>query len=263
MAGLVETCYYDDPIEVAAARFKASEEWLAITSLLSVRGGEKVLEIGAGRGIMSWAFASSGYEAYAIEPNKSSLVGVGAIRELCATTGIAIHIRKDSAENISFSDETFDHVCCRGVLHHVADLDQACREAFRVLRPGGKFLAIKEHAADTPDELAAFLKAHPLHWLYGGEHAFPLALYKRSIRAAGFRHLKTFGHFDHPISSAPHLTTKAICGMLEHSLALRVPRALARHLSRYNTAAGVYRRWLTARARIPGRLYSFLAMKHR
>ena len=30
-------------------------------------------------------------------------------------------------------------------------------EVFRVLRPGGRFLAIKEHAADTPDELQAFL----------------------------------------------------------------------------------------------------------
>src|SRR5579862_4766717 len=27
MADLVQSCYYDDPIEAAAARFRASEEW--------------------------------------------------------------------------------------------------------------------------------------------------------------------------------------------------------------------------------------------
>lgn len=261
MADLVQVCYYDDPIESAAARFKASEEWPAIKSLLPVTAGNKVLEIGAGRGIVSWAFASEGCDVSALEPDPSELVGAGAIRKLCAATGVSIDVVETGGERLPFYDGVFDYVYCRGVLHHVSDLDQVCREAFRVLRPGGRFLAIKEHAADTPVELAAFKKVHPLHHLYGGEHAFPLASYKRSLRDAGFRSIRNFGHFDHPITSAPAVTTSQIRAGLERALAARLPGRLGRFLATSNSAVLAYRRWLTLRARIPGRLHTFLANK--
>ena len=39
----------------------------------------------------------------------------------------------------------FDVVFARAVLHHTRDLELACREMFRVLRPGGIFVAAREH----------------------------------------------------------------------------------------------------------------------
>ena len=116
MAGLVDVCYYDDPIEIAAARFKAGEEWRAITAFLPLRPGCKVLEIGAGRGIMSWAFASEGCEVHALEPDPSALVGAGAIRQLCARTGQRINILETVGERLAFADATFDYAVCRGML---------------------------------------------------------------------------------------------------------------------------------------------------
>jgi len=37
MADLIQICYYDDPIEDAARRFKASEEWQAIAESPAAR----------------------------------------------------------------------------------------------------------------------------------------------------------------------------------------------------------------------------------
>lgn len=261
MADLVQVCYYDDPIEAAAARFLASEEWPAIAAFLPPKPGVRVLELGAGRGIVSWAFATCGCTVYAIEPDPSALVGAGAIRSLCAATGQSIAIIELAGEKLNFADEFFDYVLCRGVMHHVSDLEQVCREVFRVLRPGGRFLAIKEHAADTPEELAAFLRSHPLHNLYGGEHAFPLATYKRCIRDAGFRRLRVFGHFDHPITSAPAVTSDAIRGMTERALSKVMPHGLAARLARMEPVVRAYRRWMTWKSRPPGPLYTFLARK--
>jgi ubiquinone/menaquinone biosynthesis C-methylase UbiE len=262
MASLVELCYYDDPIEEAAARFIASEEWRAICSLLSPRPGAKILEIGAGRGIVSWAFAKSGCEVWALEPDSSDLVGSEAIRVLCQKTRQLITVVDALGEQLQFPDATFDYVVCRGVLHHVSNLRRTCAEAFRVLKPGGRFLAIKEHVADTPMELTVFLNTHPLHHLYGGEHAYPLASYMNSIVQAGFRRVRRYGQYDHPITSAPAATTSTIREMMERSLGSRLMPRLARGLSRSNLVLQAYRRWLTFRARhTPGRLYSFLAEK--
>jgi 2-polyprenyl-3-methyl-5-hydroxy-6-metoxy-1,4-benzoquinol methylase len=261
MAPLVELCYYDDPIETAARRFKASEEWQAIKAFLPPRQGAKVLEIGAGRGIVSWAFASEGCEVHAIEPDPSALVGAGAIRSLCGATGQTITIVESVGERLDLAEGCFDYVVCRGVLHHVSDLPQVCREVYRVLRPGGRFLAIKEHAADTPDELAAFLKTHALHHLYGGEHAFPFAAYVTSLREAGFPRVVNYGHFDHPITSAPAIKTAAIRDQFVQAIAARTSTKLGVLLAGNDRFLRLYRRWLTFRSRIPGRLHSFLAEK--
>src|SRR6476469_916022 len=77
---LVRHCYYDDPLENAAESFSNSEEWLAVKRLLKKHIPGKVLDIGAGRGISSYAFAKAGCLVTALEPDPSLLVGAQAIR---------------------------------------------------------------------------------------------------------------------------------------------------------------------------------------
>ena len=263
MADLVQACYYDDPIEASAERFKASEEWFAIRDLLRPAEGHRVLEIGAGRGMVIWAFAREGCEAYALEPNPSGLVGSGAIQKLCEITETPIHILDLTDGKISSCDQFFDIVVCRGVLHHVQNLDDVCLEVFRVLRPAGCFLVMKEHVADTPEELSAFLRVHPLHHLYGGENAYPLKSYKHSMRRAGFRIKRIFGHFDHPITSAPAFTTRDIQLQAAQRIFRLLPKGLRPDQITSPMLTQIYRHWMTYRSRIPGRLYSFLLERPR
>ena len=75
---LVKACYFDDPLVEAAERFWQSAEWKAIAALLPPPNG-KALDLGAGRGISSYAMAQDGWQVTALEPDPSNLVGAGAI----------------------------------------------------------------------------------------------------------------------------------------------------------------------------------------
>ena len=142
-ASLVHGAYYDDPLLEAAERYRNSEEWFSIRNFLPKNG--KVLDVGAGRGIASYAFARDGFEVIALEPDESKIVGAEAIRNLAADASLPIMIVKDFSEKLPFEDDSFDIIFSRAVLHHMSDLKLACREISRVLRPGGRFLAIREH----------------------------------------------------------------------------------------------------------------------
>src|SRR4030095_7538507 len=117
----------------------------------------------------------------------SALVGAAAIRSLAAESGLPIEVVEEFSERLPFPGGSFDVVFARAVLHHMKDLDAACCEFARVLKPGGRLVAVREHVISRSEDLPAFLDAHPLHRYYGGEHAYLLAEYQRAIQAAGLR----------------------------------------------------------------------------
>ena len=152
-AELVKACFYDDPLRNAAERYYASTEWQAVRALTSAKRG-RALDLGAGRGISSYALARDGWQVCALEPDPSNVVGAGAIRALARDAKLDIQVEQNWGESLPYTDETFDLVYGRQVLHHASDLRQLCREAARVLKPGGIFIATREHVisrhADLP-----------------------------------------------------------------------------------------------------------------
>jgi SAM-dependent methyltransferase len=180
---LVKACFYDDPLKQAANRYWQSAEWHAVRRFLPKQRG-KALDIGAGRGISSYALALDGWNVTALEPDPSDIVGAGAIRGLAREAGIRITVAEAWGEKLSFPDESFDLVYCRAALHHARDLRDLCCEMGRVLRKGGTLIATREHVISRQEDLPVFLKAHPLQHLYGGENAYLLSGYKRAIREA-------------------------------------------------------------------------------
>jgi SAM-dependent methyltransferase len=256
---LVIDAYYDDPLQAAAERYWASEEWRAIVAFLP-RCGNRALDVGAGRGIASYALAREGFTVSALEPNASALVGAEAIRSLVRDTGLPIQVVEDFSERLPFDDQSFDLVFARAVLHHAHDLAAACREFHRVLKRGGRLIAVREHVISRADDLPRFFELHPLHKLYGGENAHLLSRYLSVIEAAGFRSVVTLAPFDSPINFAP-LDMDRLRGELARRIEARVPgsASVVERLLARPTVWGLARRLLNFVDSRPGRLYSFVA----
>lgn len=261
---LVRACYFDDPLQDAAERFWESAEWKAIAALLPTPGGE-ALDLGAGRGISSYAMARDGWNVTALEPDPSILVGAGAIHSLSASSGLTIKVVSEYSERLPFSDNTFDIVNARQVLHHARDLPQTCCEVFRVLKPGGLMIATREHVLSRREDLQAFLDAHTLHKFYGGENAFLLREYLSAMTDAGLRLDKVLAPLDSPINYFPMTPeqcfihcTRPVAAMIGRPLTNIVfgrKHFVGRMLMKRLVAA------LNSRDQTPGRLYSFVAVK--
>jgi SAM-dependent methyltransferase len=258
---LVEAAYYDDPLLLAAMRYHASEEWSAIKNFLPTHD-LRALDVGAGRGIASYALAKEGYEVVALEPDESGLVGTSAIRALASESGVPIDVYCGFSEQLPFPNSQFGLVFARSVLHHARDLQKTCDEMFRVLRPGGTLLAVREHVISKPNDLQAFLDAHPLHKMYGGENAFLLRQYEEAIRVAGFQIDRVLSPFESPINFAPH-TIATLRAELARRLSFGAPR-IAPLAESLLSVPGVWSLICAALKRIdhrPGRLYSFVCRR--
>jgi ubiquinone/menaquinone biosynthesis C-methylase UbiE len=257
---LVKDCYYDDPLESVADRFSNSEEWLAVQQLLENHIPGKVLDIGAGRGISSYAFAKCGCQVTALEPDPSFLVGFNAIQSLVNNTQLPIQIVQEYGETIPFQDSTFDIVYGRAVLHHAQDLHQLCKEAARVLKPGGIFLATREHVISNKVDLPKFLESHALQFLYGGENAFLLKEYQSAITSAGLKIQKNIEPYESVINYAP-MNQKEFSVILASKLARFTGQKLANRLAGFDIIQRIAGWYVSKTLNTPGRHYSFLAVK--
>lgn len=246
---LIEACFYDDPLLAAAQRYAASTEWLAVRHLIG-QGPGSALDIGAGRGISSFALACDGWHVTALEPDDSAIVGGGAIRELAREAKLPITVVREWGEQLPFTDASFDLVHCRQVLHHARDLRRLCAEIGRVLKPGGRFIATREHVVSRPEDVPAFQAAHPLHRLYGGENAFLLSEYVGAIEGGGIALSQVLNPKQSDINLYPQ-TRADVKRRWAKKLGLPFPRlvpdALLSYVGAHDTA--------------PGRLYSFFGKK--
>lgn len=257
---LVKACYYDDPLLESAQRFVNSEEWQAVHDISKDWMHGKVLDLGAGNGISSYAFAIAGCQVTALEPDPSEIVGAGAIAKLAKEANLDIEIIQNFGESLPFADNSFDIVHGRQVLHHAKNLPKLCQEAARVLRPNGLFIATREHIISEYQDLEIFLQTHPLHQLYGGENAFLLKQYYEAISQAGLILRDSYGQYQSVINYAP--TTRSqhqqnIANKLEKYLGSRLAKWICSQPNFIELINNIY----TWRDRTPGRLYSFVAIK--
>jgi SAM-dependent methyltransferase len=257
---LVLDAFYDDPLIAAAERYFGSSEWQAISQLLGGRTG-RALDVGAGRGIASYALAREGFMVTALEPDPSAIVGAAAIRALAAEARLPIDAVEEFSERLPFASDTFDVVFARAVLHHTRDLEGACREMYRVLHPDGIFIAAREHVISKQADLGLFLDQHPLHHLYGGEQAYLLDRYTGALKNAGFDPIEVLSPLESPINLFPYTIDS-----LREAIVDRISRrTFVRPLMR--AALGpdwIFRSLLSIAGHFdqrPGRLYSFVGRK--
>lgn len=246
---LVQACFYDDPLIEAARRYAASTEWSAVRQLISGPIG-RALDLGAGRGISSFALASEGWTVTALEPDGSDIVGAGAVRQLAREALLNIEVVEQWGEKLPFDNASFDLVHCRQVLHHARDLKKLCSEIGRVLKPGGRFIATREHVVSNHADIPVFQAAHPLHRLYGGENAYLVSEYLDAIRGGGIEVHQVLNPKQSNINLYPE-TQAAVKRRWARRLFLPFPRLIPDFFLTY----------VGSRSAVPGRLYTFAGKK--
>lgn len=258
--GLVRDCYLDADILAAGERFRKSEEFAETLRRIGRFAAPRVvLDLGAGNGIASYAFATSGAEkVYPLEPDLSDTLGQGAIRRLLEN--LPCEILPEQGEGISLADASVDLVYARQVLHHATVLGKMLRECARILRPGGVFFACREHVVDDERQKAEFLASHPVHRYTGGENAYSLEEYLEAIRGSGMALKECLGPWDSVINAFPEARSEEELKARPLRLLLDRHRVLGPVLAHFPFAVRRYERRMKA-DRSPGRLYAFLAVK--
>ena len=102
--------------------------------------GKKVLEIGLGQGADSEQIIRRGAIWSGIDISAESVTRVST-RLRCRGLEYA-RLERASALDLPFPDDCFDIVFAHGVLHHIPDVLTAQKEIARVLKPGGRLIAM-------------------------------------------------------------------------------------------------------------------------
>jgi len=117
---------------------------------LHLQTNESLLDIGTGPGDFPLRLRRAGH--------LGRLVGIDASPGMIAkakSAGEDVEFLQADAQSLPFPDDSFDLVTARHMLYHVPDIPKALREVYRILRPGGRFLAVTNFSNNFAEYRAA------------------------------------------------------------------------------------------------------------
>ncbi|MBN8775239.1 bifunctional demethylmenaquinone methyltransferase/2-methoxy-6-polyprenyl-1,4-benzoquinol methylase UbiE [Thiomonas arsenitoxydans] len=118
--------------------------WKAFTIALSgVRPGQRVLDVAAGTGDLSRAFARKVGPTGLVVMSDINGSMLRAGRDRLIDSGVLVPTVLCDAEKLPFPDAQFDLVSVAFGLRNMTHKDAALREMQRVLKPGGKLLVLE------------------------------------------------------------------------------------------------------------------------
>jgi 2-polyprenyl-3-methyl-5-hydroxy-6-metoxy-1,4-benzoquinol methylase len=154
------------------------------TALAELKPGEVVLDLGSGGGIdvlLSARRVGPTGKAYGLDMTDEMLA---LANENKRKSGIQnVEFLKGEIENIPLPDNTVDVVISNCVINLSADKTKVLAEAFRVLKPGGRF-AVSDIV--TRGEMPAEIRKNVLLWAGCVSGALEESDYKAKLAAAGF-----------------------------------------------------------------------------
>jgi SAM-dependent methyltransferase len=158
------------------------------TALAALRPGETVLDLGSGGGIdvlLSARRVGPTGKAYGVDMTDEMLA---LARENQRKAGLSnVEFLKGEIEHIPLPDSSVDVVISNCVINLSANKDQVMREAFRVLKPGGRF-AVSDVV--TRGDVPAEVRRNMLLWVGCVAGALRDSEYADKLAAVGFEQIE-------------------------------------------------------------------------
>src|SRR4030088_1164068 len=174
--------------EVPDTALKASLGCGNPTALAELKPGETVLDLGSGGGIdvlLSARRIGPTGKAYGLDMTDEMLA---LAEENKRKSGVAnVEFLKGQIENIPLPDNSVDVIISNCVINLPADKDKVLREAFRVLKPGGRF-AVSDVV--TRGEMSPEVRQSVLAWVGCIAGALGENEYRGKLSAAGFEQIE-------------------------------------------------------------------------
>src|SRR2546427_7131572 len=171
------------PAEAVLASFGCGNP----TALAQLNPGETVLDLGSGGGIdvlLSARRVGPAGMVYGLDMTDEMLA---LARENQRKAGVEnVKFLKGEIEHIPLPDNSVDVIISNCVINLSADKDSVLREAFRVLKPGGRF-AVSDVV--TRGEMLPEIREHVLLWVGCIAGALEEKDYRSKLTAAGFENV--------------------------------------------------------------------------
>jgi len=157
------------------------------TALAELKPGEVVLDLGSGGGIdvlLSAKRVGPAGKAYGLDMTDEMLALANENKRKAGVDNV--EFLRGEIEDIPLPDSSVDVILSNCVINLSPDKDQVLREAFRVLKPGGRF-AVSDVV--TRGEVNPALRKSILLWAGCVAGALEDVEYRRKLAAAGFEQI--------------------------------------------------------------------------
>lgn len=106
-----------------------------------------VLDIGCGTGTFTKIMDDFGFRCSGLDISPNLI-------KIAEKKYPHIYFKIGDAENLPFESDSFDAVLLSGIIHHLPDPSKCAKEVFRILKPGGVFIAFDPN------------RKNPFMWIY-------------------------------------------------------------------------------------------------
>jgi arsenite methyltransferase len=158
------------------------------TALAELKPGEIVLDLGSGGGIdvlLSAKRVGQTGKAYGLDMTDEMLALANENKRKAGVDNV--EFLKGEIEHIPLPDNSVDIVISNCVINLSADKDSVLREAFRVLKPGGRFVVSD---VVTRGEILPEIRQSVLLWVGCVAGAMKESEYRSKLAAAGFEQIE-------------------------------------------------------------------------